>query len=79
MAVIGTYEAKTHFTHLLKRVAKGEEITIAKHGVPVAVLRASAPGARRPVAEVVSEIKAFSKACKLKGFSLRAMRAEGRD
>jgi hypothetical protein len=35
MQTVGAYEAKTHLTQLLERVAKGERITITKHGVPV--------------------------------------------
>src|ERR1700719_1163578 len=38
MATVGSFEAKTHLSALLDRVAKGERITITKHGVPVAVL-----------------------------------------
>jgi prevent-host-death family protein len=36
--VVGAYEAKTHLPALLDRVADGEEITITKHGTPVARL-----------------------------------------
>jgi prevent-host-death family protein len=35
---VNVHEAKTHFSKLLQRVAGGEEITIAKAGVPVARL-----------------------------------------
>ena len=35
---VGSFEAKTHLPRLLKRVAKGERITITRRGVPVAVL-----------------------------------------
>lgn len=35
---INVHEAKTNFSRLLQRVAAGEEITIAKAGVPVARL-----------------------------------------
>ena len=38
MDTVGAYEAKTHLAQLLERVAKGETITITKHGVAVAVL-----------------------------------------
>ena len=38
MAKVGAYEAKTHLPALLDQVAKGEQITITKHGVPVAQL-----------------------------------------
>ena len=35
---VGTFEAKTHLSALLDRVAKGEKITITKHGIPAAML-----------------------------------------
>ncbi len=35
---INVHEAKTNFSKLLRRVAAGEEITIARAGVPVARL-----------------------------------------
>jgi len=35
---VNTHEAKTQFSKLLRRVAAGEEITIANRGVPVARL-----------------------------------------
>jgi prevent-host-death family protein len=35
---VNTHEAKTHLSRLLKRVALGEEITIASRGKPVARL-----------------------------------------
>jgi prevent-host-death family protein len=35
---IGVFEAKTHLSSLLDRVAKGEKITITRHGMPVAIL-----------------------------------------
>jgi prevent-host-death family protein len=38
MDTIGAFEAKTHLPSLLERVAKGEKITITKHGKPVALL-----------------------------------------
>ena len=38
MKVVNTHEAKTQFSQLLRRVAAGEEITIANRGVPVARL-----------------------------------------
>lgn len=38
MQTVGAYEAKTHFGQLLDAVARGETITITKHGAPVAML-----------------------------------------
>ena len=33
---VNIHEAKTHFSKLLQRVVAGEEVTIAKAGVPIA-------------------------------------------
>ncbi len=38
METIGAFEAKTHLPQLLERVARGESLTITKHGKPVARL-----------------------------------------
>lgn len=35
---VGAYEAKTHLSELLEKVEAGEEITITKHGAPIAKL-----------------------------------------
>ena len=35
---INIYQAKTHLSRLIQRVAEGEEITIARSGIPVARL-----------------------------------------
>jgi prevent-host-death family protein len=53
--VVGAYEAKTHFSELLERVAAGEELTITRHGTPVArlvpVKQVSTAGQRRAIIE----------------------------
>ncbi|MBT4287986.1 MAG: type II toxin-antitoxin system Phd/YefM family antitoxin [Deltaproteobacteria bacterium] len=38
MQTVNTHEAKTHLSHLLKKVANGEEVIIAKSGKPIAKL-----------------------------------------
>ncbi len=43
METVGAYQAKKHLNQLLNRVAKGEQITITKHGVPVATLQPAGP------------------------------------
>ncbi len=35
---VGAFEAKTHLSELLARVEEGEQVTITKHGRPVARL-----------------------------------------
>ncbi|MBW1698117.1 MAG: type II toxin-antitoxin system Phd/YefM family antitoxin [Deltaproteobacteria bacterium] len=48
--VYNLYEAKTHLSQLVDRAAKGEEIVIAKAGVPLAKLISVAQqkGKRKP-------------------------------
>ena len=79
MAEVGAYEAKTHLSELLERVLRGERITITKHGVPVAVLVPAGPDAPTPVAETISEIRAFRKGKTLDGAHLRDLIDEGRE
>ena len=38
MDTVGAFEAKTHLSALLERVAQGESFTITRHGKPVAQL-----------------------------------------
>ncbi len=47
MKVINVHEAKTHLSRLLRRVAAGEEIVIAKAGRPIARLVPIAPPPRQ--------------------------------
>lgn len=44
---IGAFEAKTHLSHLLERVAQGERFVITRHGKPVAELQPVAPSRPR--------------------------------
>ena len=75
---VGSYEAKTHLSALLERVAKGETITITKHGVPVAML-VPHPQSRRPEpAAAIKALRDFRQGIKLDGLSLRELIEEGR-
>ena len=78
MTTIGAYEAKTHLSSLLERVAKGESITITKHGHPVAVMQPVAERVRRPLTEVIADLREFRRGWRLGGISLREMIEEGR-
>jgi prevent-host-death family protein len=54
---VNIHEAKTNFSKLLRRVALGEEITIAKAGVPVAKLvPVQAAQTKRPLGLFKGEI-----------------------
>jgi prevent-host-death family protein len=76
---VGAYEAKTHFSELLDRAAAGEEITITKHGHPVARLIPMQPGksveSRRAAIE---KWKQRSKGLSLGGLKIRDLIEEGR-
>jgi prevent-host-death family protein len=78
METVGAYEAKTHLTELLKRVAKGERITITKHGIPVATLQPADSAKKGPVREVIDQLKRFRGGHRLDGQSIREMIEEGR-
>ncbi|MFH1138680.1 MAG: type II toxin-antitoxin system prevent-host-death family antitoxin [Pseudomonadota bacterium] len=78
MKTVGAYEAKTHFSQLLERVAKGEKITITKHGVPVAVLQPAESAPKKPITEIIKQLKEFRKGQHLNGLSIREMIEEGR-
>ena len=49
--VVNIHEAKTHFSRLVERAERGERITIARAGRPVAILVAIEPESRfeRPI------------------------------
>lgn len=38
MTTVGSFEAKTHLARLIDSAQKGNEITITKHGLPIAKL-----------------------------------------
>ena len=58
-ALIGAFQAKTHFSQLLERVAKGEEITITKHDRPVARLVPAQRPSREHVATLFRQMDAL--------------------
>ncbi|MBI3184038.1 MAG: type II toxin-antitoxin system Phd/YefM family antitoxin [Myxococcales bacterium] len=76
---IGAYEAKTHFSELLERVAGGEEITITRHGSPVARLvpaREHRTPAQRRAA--IAAMRKLASGLSLRGLRIRELVAEGR-
>ena len=75
---VGTYEAKTHLPRLLDQVAKGERITITRHGHPVAVLVPFGTSDKPHPRQAIEQLLAFSRRHSLKGTSIRAMIDEGR-
>lgn len=78
MKSVGAYEAKTHLSRLLGRVARGERFTITRNGVPVALLIPAADAKNRTIGEVIAALKRSRRGRTLRGLSIRDMINEGR-
>lgn len=78
MDSVGAYDAKTRLPELLRRVAKGEQITITRHGVPVARLVPASPQSETDRATVIEDLKRFRKGRSLGGLKIADMVREGR-
>ena len=78
MRSIGAYEAKTHLPRLLDEVAKGERITITKHGVPVAVLVPPGSAGSTDVEAMMRRFRKLRRGNRLDGLSIRELIDEGR-
>lgn len=79
MDTVGAFEAKTHFSELLDRVERGEEITVTRRGVAVARLVPA-----RPVRDEARLREAFRKMdeaarnSRLDGLKIKDLINEGR-
>ncbi len=79
MKSVGAFEAKTHFSCLLDRVARGEKITITKRGNPVALLvPVTETVPKLTHEEIVEGMRALRKRIKPGKMSVRELVAEGR-
>lgn len=75
---IGAYEAKTHLPRILEEVARGETITITKHGVPVAVLSPVTPHETLDARDAAAGLRSFRATHPLRGLTVRELIDEGR-
>ncbi len=78
MITVGAFEAKTHLSALLERVAHGEEIVITRHGKPLARLVPVESVDRSRIDNTISKLKSLRKGCTLNGLSWQELRDEGR-
>ena len=78
MRTVGSYEAKTRLTELLREVERGETITITRHGQPVAILQS--PGSTRTADATRNALAALRtlRQGKALGLSWQDARDEGR-
>jgi prevent-host-death family protein len=77
MITVGAFEAKTHLSTLLDRVAEGEEVIITKHGKPVARLVSAVHVDRARVNEAFEKLKLLRKRTTLGGVSWQELRDTG--
>jgi prevent-host-death family protein len=77
--VVGAYDAKTRFSELLQKVESGEEITITRHGTPIArmvpVKKKHSAEERR---EAIKRIQEMQKGLSLGNMKIRDLINEGR-
>jgi prevent-host-death family protein len=79
MVLVGAFEAKTHLSDLLDRVARGEKITITRHGVPAAMLiPVKETKAKLTHEEIVDGMRKLRERIKPGKMSVREMVVEGR-
>jgi prevent-host-death family protein len=78
MTSVGSFEAKTHLSELLDRVAKGEKILITRRGAPVAMLVPPAREQAVDLHEVLQQLKALRRGNTLGGETIRELIDEGR-
>ncbi|WP_419939555.1 type II toxin-antitoxin system Phd/YefM family antitoxin [Candidatus Palauibacter sp.] len=78
MIEVGTFEAKTHLSSLLKRVADGEEVLITRRGVPVARIVSAGHATGAEVDRAIEELIALREGLRLDGLSWKDLRDAGR-
>jgi prevent-host-death family protein len=78
MITLGAFEAKTHLASLLDRVARGEQVTITKHGTAVArLIPVSGPTPTR-TRDIIEKLQSSRKGQSLKGLKPKALINQGR-
>jgi prevent-host-death family protein len=88
MKTVAVYEAKTRLSEILTAVEQGEQVTITRHGHPIARMIAlnvsetqlaekTAVGLDRT--DLIARIKATRRGCSLEGIDIRNAIEEGRD
>ena len=76
---VGAYEAKTHLSELLEKVEAGEEITITKHGAPVArLVPVKKEASREERLDAIQRIQKLAGGLSLGGLKVKDLIREGR-
>ncbi|MBP7937510.1 MAG: type II toxin-antitoxin system prevent-host-death family antitoxin [Phycisphaerae bacterium] len=79
MITVGSYQAKTHLPRLLTQVSRGEQVTITRHGIPIAMLvPVSSSPHQKNITEAIAAIRSFRKGRHVSVAEIRAAIEEGR-
>jgi prevent-host-death family protein len=78
MQTIGAFEAKTHFSALLEKIEKGEQVIITKHSRPVAKLVPITTVDRNAIKQTIQRLKEFGSQHTLGDVDWKTLRDEGR-
>ena len=78
MIEIGAFDAKTHLSALLDKVARGEEVLITRRGRPVARLVPAAQDGQERIEAAIRELRTLRSSLKLEGLSWKNLRDAGR-
>lgn len=78
MMEVGAFDAKTHLSSLLNKVAQGEEVLITRRGIPVARLVPAQEADRSRVAEAIQRLRSLREGVRLRGVSWKELRDQGR-
>jgi len=78
METVGIYEMRTRLGELMKKVMKGEEVTVTRHGVPVArIVPFEAPN-KLSIRDAIEAMKQFGRDKSLRGMRLKKTIERGR-
>lgn len=77
---IGVYDLKTHLSAVLEEVVAGRQVTITRHGHPIAQLSPAARPTRERRRQAIQEIRQIAKAAKPlpAGVTIESLYKEGR-
>ena len=78
MIEVGAFDAKTHLSSLLNKVAQGEEVLITRRGIPVARLVPAQEADRSHVAKTIQRLRSLREGVRLRGLSWKELRDRGR-
>lgn len=79
-STIGVYELKTHLSAVLEEVIAGREVTITRHGHPVARLSPAVTPTREMRRQAIEEIRSIAKSAQPfpVGVTIESLYREGR-